>query len=425
MTKRLLPLIIMFLAIVNIQAQKSSVSPYSFFGIGDENITKTVEEISMGETGVTNQSDHQLFLSNPASLASLRFTTYGLGVANRTITVSDGINSGRSSATALSYLFLGVPIGDKAGLAFGLQPNSNVGYALSQEFKDASDVVTEANLFFGSGGTNRVFLGYGRKIHKFVTVGAEGSFIFGRISNNILNRRDGIQFATQSEINSNVSGFKLSTGIQYHAPINKEKKLNLDLGIVVGISSNLKTRGDELLYSLINNSSGVIIAKDTILNRNFKGTIKNPLNSTFGIGIGKAYNWKVSLEYAYQGAFSFNGSPLDGNTIVNYKSANRISLGGYYLPKFNSITSYWDKVIYRGGLKYKQSGLVVNNTDINEFGISFGVGLPVSKELSTFNLGFELGKRGTVKNSLVKENYFNFRIGLTLNDKWFQKRKIQ
>jgi len=68
--------------------------------------------------------------------------------------------------------------------------------------------------------------------------------------------------------------------------------------------------------------------------------------------------------------------------------------------------------------------LVVNNTNVNEFGISFGVGMPMGKELSTFNLGMELGKRGTINNGLVKENFFNFRIGLTLNDKWFSKRKI-
>jgi len=131
------------------------------------------------------------------------------------------------------------------------------------------------------------------------------------------------------------------------------------------------------------------------------------------------------LEYAYQGAFSFNGGPLDNSiNIVNYKNASRISLGGYYTPNINSITSYWEKVTYRGGLKYRQTGLTVNNTDINEFGMSFGLGLPLSKDLSTINFGVEIGKRGTVDNGLVKENYFNFRIGLTLNDKWFQKRKI-
>ncbi len=423
MTKRVIPLILLLLVIVNSYAQKGSVSPYSFFGIGEESITKTVEEISRGEASVADYSNYRIFLSNPASLANLTFTTYGLGVSNRTLKVNDGLNSERSSATALSYLVLGVPIGDKAGFAFGLQPNTNVGYSLLQEFTDTNNFVTESNLFFGNGGTNRVFLGYGRKIHKFATVGIEGSFIFGRLSNNILNRREGVQFASQSETNSNVSGLVLKAGVQYHRLLKKKEDIELELGATVSLNSSMINRGNELLFSLINNPEGVVIPRDTILNRAFRGTVKNPFKSVFGIGIGKHYTWNMSLEYAYQGAFSFDGGPL-GSTVVNYKGASRFSVGGYYLPNFNSVTSYWDRVTYRGGFKYKQTGLVVNNEDINEYGISFGVGMPLGKDLSTFNIGMEIGKRGTIKSGLIKENYFNFRIGLTLNDKWFLKRKI-
>lgn len=424
MTKRIFPFILLFIALGNAKAQKSSASPYSFFGMGDENITKTVEEISMGEVGVASYSNNQLFLSNPASLSMLRLTTYDLGVTVRDIKVEDGINSEKSSATSLSYIILGVPIGDKAGFTFGLQPNTNIGYSLLQEFKDTANIVTESNLFFGNGGTNRLFLGYGKKIYKFASIGIEGSFVFGSISNNILNRRNNVQFASQHEVNSNVSGFNLKIGFQYHKPIKSKKGVQLHLGATVRLSSNFKNRGNELLFSLINNPVGVIIARDTISNKSFNGTIKNPFKSTLGVGVGKSYNWNLSLEYGYQGGFSFRGGGLGNNNNVTYKKANRISLGGYYLPNVNSVTSYWDRVIYRGGIKYKQTGLIVNNENINEFGISFGVGMPLGKELSTFNLGFEIGKRGTTTNGLVKEKFFNFRIGFTLNDKWFRKRKI-
>jgi len=424
MTKRIFPLILLFIAIGNANAQKSSASPYSFFGMGDENIIKTVEEVGMGETGVNSYSGNQLFLSNPASLAMLNLTTYDLGVTNRTIKVNDGVNSEKSSATALSYIILGIPLGDKAGFAFGLQPNTNIGYSLLQEIRDQSNTLTETNLFFGEGGTNRLFFGYGKKLYKFASVGVEGSFVFGNIGNKILNRRNDVQFATQHETNSNVSGFSLKIGFQYHKPINSKKNVTLQLGATARLSSDFKNRGDELLFSLINNPTGNIISRDTVSNISFNGHIKNPFKSTFGVGIGKEYNWNLSFEYAYQGAFNFEGGVLGNNNNVGYKSANRFSFGGFYLPNINSITNYWDRVTYRAGIKYKQSGLIVNNYNINEFGISFGVGMPMGKELSNFNLGFELGKRGTITNGLVKENYFNFRVGLTLNDKWFRKRKI-
>jgi hypothetical protein len=40
-------------------------------------------------------------------------------------------------------------------------------------------------------------------------------------------------------------------------------------------------------------------------------------------------------------------------------------------------------------------------------------------------MGFEFGKRGATTNNLIEENYFNFRLSLSLTDtNWFQKRKI-
>lgn len=424
MTKRIPQFILLILAIVNTNAQKSSASPYSFFGIGEENITKTVEEISMGEASVASYSSYQLFLSNPASLAMLSYTTYDLGLTNRTLKVTDANNSERSSATALSYLILGVPIGDKAGFAFGLQPNTNTGYSLLQQISDTSNSVVESNLFFGNGGTNRLFFQFGKKINKFASVGLESNFIFGHISNNILNRRNDVVFASQHEINSNVSGFSFKFGAQYHKPLKNYKDIELSIGATAELSSNYNNRGTELLFSLVNNPDGLIIPRDTIANNPFIGTIKNPFKSTIGIGFGKLYQWNLSLEYGYKSAIGFTGGFINSNQNITYKSANRLSLGGYYTPNFNSIINYWDRVTYRAGLKYNQSGLSVNNTNVNEFGISFGVGMPIGKELSTFNLGMELGKRGTINNGLVKENYFNLRLGLTLNDKWFSKRKI-
>ena len=48
----------------------------------------------------------------------------------------------------------------------------------------------------------------------------------------------------------------------------------------------------------------------------------------------------------------------------------------------------------------------------------------MSKQLSNLNIGFEIGKRGQTAKGLVQENYVNFRLGLSLNDKWFKKLEI-
>jgi hypothetical protein len=87
-------------------------------------------------------------------------------------------------------------------------------------------------------------------------------------------------------------------------------------------------------------------------------------------------------------------------------------------------------VVYRGGIRYEELGIEVsgdgiNSSSINEFGISFGLGLPIGRTsgFSNANVGFELGQRGTQDNGLIRETFFNFSVGLSLNDTWFIKRK--
>jgi hypothetical protein len=103
---------------------------------------------------------------------------------------------------------------------------------------------------------------------------------------------------------------------------------------------------------------------------------------------------------------------------VEFKSSKQYSIGGFYLPKYDSFTNYFDTVTYRFGVRYQSGGLYVNNEQINDFGINFGLSLPLAN-LSSANVGVELGQRGTNNSGLVKENYFSIKLGFTLNDLWF------
>ncbi|MGO1584417.1 MAG: hypothetical protein ACTHXJ_00395, partial [Mesonia sp.] len=109
---------------------------------------------------------------------------------------------------------------------------------------------------------------------------------------------------------------------------------------------------------------------------------------------------------------------------VNYTDASSYKLGGYYIPNYNDITSYFQRIVYRAGFRYEETGLNINTEDVDEFGISFGVGLPAGNFLTNINLGVEYGERGTTSNNLVKEKFVNVFLSLSLNDKWFVKRRF-
>lgn len=77
---------------------------------------------------------------------------------------------------------------------------------------------------------------------------------------------------------------------------------------------------------------------------------------------------------------------------------------------------------YRIGARFEKTGLVLNNQPIEDFGITFGLGLPVGG-ISKINIGVELGQLGTLDDGLIKENYANIMLGFSLSDIWFIKRK--
>ncbi|MCB0756315.1 MAG: hypothetical protein KDB98_12020, partial [Flavobacteriales bacterium] len=94
--------------------------------------------------------------------------------------------------------------------------------------------------------------------------------------------------------------------------------------------------------------------------------------------------------------------------------------------------SYFGKMQYRIGGYYSMTQYQVNGTQLPDYGITLGFGFPLRRNRlpgnnqfiqSMINFAVEWGQRGTTDRSLLLENYWNFKLGFTLNDKWFIKRK--
>jgi len=138
-------------------AQRTNSSPYSFFGIGEEFNPLTIEQSAMGGIGVAFSHYKYLNFTNPAAYANLRYTTYSFGMLNNQLTVDDGVLEQTSNATSLSYFTLAFPIGTKAGMSFGVQPVSSVGYSLANSVLDSNGDTMEVSIFSGNGGVSRFY----------------------------------------------------------------------------------------------------------------------------------------------------------------------------------------------------------------------------------------------------------------------------
>ena len=69
------------------------------------------------------------------------------------------------------------------------------------------------------------------------------------------------------------------------------------------------------------------------------------------------------------------------------------------------------------------TNLEIKNIQLEQYGTTFGLGLPLKRLKSVLHLSVEWGERGTTQNGLLKESYWKTRFGITLNDLWFVKRK--
>ncbi len=434
MIKKLLVVFVTAMA-VNTYSQQGTASPYSFYGIGTLNFKGTVENRSMGGLSIYNDSIH-LNLRNPAFYTGNNLKAYNeesrpvrfsVGGNFNSTNLKSNTSSAKANATSFEYLAMNLPIG-KFGLGFGLLPFTSVGYNL----QDINDEERLANIYEGDGGVNKAFLGLAYSVNKKLRVGLDVSYNFGSIENSaiaFLRDSEGVplQFQTRQNNQSNLSGLNYNFGANYTTTIFE--KYDLTASATFQPESNLTSRNNRSFSTItFNSTTGAINEVDTIeADLEAAGLAETdltlPMRYGFGAGIGLRQKWFVGAEYSMQQTSKF-ANPIVNIDNSTFENAYRISVGGFYLPNYNAFTGYLKRVTYRAGLRYETTGLNINNQSIDEFGITFGMSLPLGNMFSLLNLGFEYGQRGTTKENLIQENFFNTSLSLSLNDRWFQKRKF-
>lgn len=399
-------------------AQESSSSPYSFYGIGDVKFKGTVENRSMGGISVLPDSIHMNII-NPAHYASLKLTNFAIGGTYANSKSKTEIQEGKARRTSLDYLAVAVPVG-KLGIGFGLIPYSSVGYKIEKR-------VTSTNLTYsnytGTGGINKVFVGFGYKLTKDLNIGADIQYNFGTIettNSRYLSGLDFIQYGTRENNISDVRGVNFDLGLSYQTKVNSKYSFFSSLTYTPEAKLTFQnSRTIELVQFLATGEVSVIETNDIAISDT---KIKLPSKIAFGSGFGEVKKWLVGGEITLlqNSVLSNRFTDIKGATFEN---TVRYSVGGFFIPNYNSYSNYLKRVVYRGGFRYENTGLVIQNKSINDVAGTFGMGLPLSGTFSNINIGLEIGKRGTKYYNLVQENYFNISVGLSLSDRWFVKRK--
>jgi len=305
----------------------------------------------------------------------------------------------------------------------GLGQITSVNYRLRVESEVANSDLIANNFLRGDGGITEAYLNFGYLLAKNLSIGVHGSYLFGstiRSNTLIVSDEEGAAVGNNSEYYERLTvsdvGFKLGA----HYQLKVSDRGNLHFGAIYQKLGDVSGTGFAKLAEIGQasnpDSEGDLIANDE------KGSIYIPNRYGFGVTYEKMNKFAVALEGQFQDFAkyqNFFGEELD------LMEAKKVGLGFQFIPDYLSFDNLLMRATYRVGVEWMQTPYYLNQTHIDDIGLTLGASIPVN-QLSLVNMAFKAGRRGTLDNGLIKENYVSFTLGFSLNDNsWFYKRVFE
>ena len=403
-------------------SQISTNSPYSRFGLGNLNNSSSADQLGMGGSSVVYNNPDVINFNNPATYSSFKaksflFTTSLNSSASR-FTTSNNIQY--ENNTSFSKIALGFPVNKYISVSSGLLPFSNVGYQL--DYNDTENFLedTVSISSIGNGGLSKYYLGASVKLHKTLSVGVNASYLFGGLSRNKTADFNNSSIFNVSSVNrTNITGVSFETGLLFNTDLSEDN--NISFGLTYNHNANLNARRT-LLGTTYELNNSLLVIKDTFQNEVENGTIVLPSKLSAGM-MYTSEKWLVLANYSSQNWSDYSltfGEEIEEDNLENSVC---VSSGLQYTPEFNSVTKYWKRINYRMGARYDKTYLNLKDLQLTEKSLSFGLGLPVKRSNSFYNIGMEVGKQGTTQDKLIQERFVRFTFGVTFKGLWFVKRK--
>ena len=410
---------------MNSMAQGGTKSPYSQFGLGTLSDVSQGVSRGMNGVGLALQQGDEVNTLNPASYGGVDSLTmlFDAGVTLQATNYKEGGTRQNGSMADLEYVVGSFRAWKGVGMAFGIRPFSSVGYSYSSVSNLGNSNGTMAETYSGSGGLHEVFLGAGWQVTRQLSVGANVGYLWGDLKRSVTSSGGTNVNTLMKTYAVSVSNYKLDVGAQFKQRIGRKDFLTL--GATVGIGHQLKA--DPEMSIVIVNTTGTT---DTTT---FK--VKDGLKLPMTYGVGAAYNHQGRLTLAADlllekwGGIDFPSFNSQTNQYVLtsglLKDRTKVNVGVDWLPTTNMLNrNFLSHVHYRMGAGLATPYYKINGQDgPKELSVSAGLGIPVLTGRSVVNVSFQWAH--TSAKDLITENSFRLNIGVTFNERWFAKWKVE
>jgi hypothetical protein len=389
---------------INTLLAQSMSTPYSVYGIGDIDHRNYNFNAGMGYTGIALKTSLFTNGNNPASAAGLEKSVFmaDLNMAGRMVTYSgtsiDAINS-HNRDFVIKKLSLTTKLNKFWASGIGMKQFSTVSYQFqSSKPIEGSNEIYSLH-YSGDGGLNEYYWNNSFAIGKHFLAGFTGSLLAGPVNQTEI-ILDNSNNAIETKRRDYYGNGRLTYGLIYTSSLTKNWKASLGARF-----SNLTQMDYERSLTVRQNSS-VIIEDKFLKYSNFS------LPRSYGIGIAASNNGGTTIAADYSmDEWSDLGVKGNGYKFVNN---NRFSAG----IELASKKSYYGGTVINStqfGAFLNNSYLMVNQHQIQEWGITAGINRSMKGALR-IGASVEAGVRGTIKNNLIKENYFQFNLNFSYRD---------
>ena len=414
----------------------NTLSPYSQFGLGtlaDQSLS-----FSRGMAGLSigvRDSKHPNVM-NPASYSAVDSLTmlFDIGLSGQITNFKEGDARKNARTADFDYAVASFRLMKKVGASFGVIPYSNVGYSFynaewigshDSDYFGGVDDNYYNNTYQGTGGFSQAFLGLGWEFAKGFSVGANISYFWGKYEKTVTSVfSDSYANTLTRTYSTNVNNWKLDLGAQWWADITKNDRLTL--GAVVGIGHKL---GADARMSITNANSVTSVSSTTT------DSVANGLALPYSFGFGASLLHKNSLtigaDYQLQKWASLD-FPMINNATKHYEATSgvlcdrhKFTMGFDWIPDAMN-RSFFKRVHYRVGASYATPYYKIGTQDgPKEFTLSAGFGIPIVNSWNNrTSLNISAQWVQTSAKDLLTDNTFRINIGLTFNERWFAKWKV-
>lgn len=406
-----------------------SASVYSILGLGMPQDYLSVHGTGMSLIGVATPDRTKGTLANPAMWGTTYLTHMTVSGNVTTFSASDGVTNASSTLVGFDRFQAQIPvIRERLGVSAGLYRATDVRYSFVDSNSivlptaDSVSVVDYRTAVSGTGGINRLELGFGLRITDNIFVGYAPSLMFGIVDeDNQLLFQSSLFSPVRYNERTRYAGFAHRFGTMIILPRVFSSNDQFVFGATATLPTELSARRKINTRIL---TGQVLSDLELIPESEFgKQNVTYPFETTIGLSYFPNRFTLLAAELHYQQWSELNAFGSD-EELSFMKDRLRVGFGFEYDAFSRGNDGLFNSLIYRAGVSYDNGHLSIEGTDIETILFSVGLGIPSRAMGSSLDLSFDFGLRGSENNGLIRERIFGLRASLSFSELMFLQRRV-